>query len=330
MPDVESFWHSLEEAYQAILSAPSFDAWIKTTRPLKLDNNQLWLEVPSAVHRDYWEKNLSAKIVETGFKLTGAEVMPHFVVADEKDAALAQALGLTKEDVTIDVLDEGKKGFLGLGKKLAQISMEPTISEQVTEAVEETVEDIVVADEAKAVEEAVEELTEAIPSLSEESTHSLENLEDEAAITELAMYLTNISNELNAPAMVRIARENGNIIFHLETEKQGILIGKHGKVLNALQYLAQVFIHRIASNKLSIVVNVGNYREKRHEILERLAKRTAEKAKRTGRPVFLEPMPAFERKQIHHTLSKDEQIKTHSEGDEPYRYLVVEPVKKYF
>ncbi|MDK7829569.1 RNA-binding cell elongation regulator Jag/EloR [Enterococcus faecalis] len=209
-----------------------------------------------------------------------------------------QALGLTKEDVTIDVLDEGKKGFLGLGKKLAQISMEPTISEQVTEAVEETVEDIVVA--------------------------------DEAAITELAMYLTNISNELNAPAMVRIARENGNIIFHLETEKQGILIGKHGKVLNALQYLAQVFIHRIASNKLSIVVNVGNYREKRHEILERLAKRTAEKAKRTGRPVFLEPMPAFERKQIHHTLSKDEQIKTHSEGDEPYRYLVVEPVKKYF
>ena len=57
-------------------------------------------------------------------------------------------------------------------------------------------------------------------------------------------------------------------------------------MLNALQYLAQVFIHRIASNKLSIVVNVGNYREKRHEILERLAKRTAEKAKRTGRPVF--------------------------------------------
>ena len=130
-----------------------------------------------------------------------------------------QALGLTKEDVKIDVLDEGKRIFRSR-KKLAQISMEPTISEQVTEAVEETVEDIVVADEATAVEEAVEELTEAIPSLSEESTHSLENLEDEAAITELAMYLTNISNELNAPAMVRIARENGNIIFHLETENK--------------------------------------------------------------------------------------------------------------
>ena len=111
MPDVESFWHSLEEAYQAILSAPSFDAWIKTTRPLKLDNNQLWLEVPSAVHRDYWEKNLSAKIVETGFKLTGAEVMPHFVVADEKDAALAQELEEPAEEEVV-FSEQSKKAML--------------------------------------------------------------------------------------------------------------------------------------------------------------------------------------------------------------------------
>lgn len=85
MPDMESFWKDLEDTYQSVLSAPSFDAWIKTTQPLKLENNQLWLEVPSAVHKDYWEKNLAAKIVETGFKLTGAEVMPHFVVTGEKE-----------------------------------------------------------------------------------------------------------------------------------------------------------------------------------------------------------------------------------------------------
>lgn len=82
------------------MSAPSFDAWIKTTRPLKLDNNQLWLEVPSAVHRDYWKKSFG-KIVETGFKLTGAEVMPHFVVADEKDAALAQELEEPAEEEVV-------------------------------------------------------------------------------------------------------------------------------------------------------------------------------------------------------------------------------------
>ncbi len=133
---------------------------------------------------------------------------------------------------------------------------------------------------------------------------------------------------MNAPALVKTARQDGVIVFHLETQKQGILIGKHGKTLNALQYLAQVYIHRIAKNKLSIVVNVGDYREKRQAILERLASRTAEKVKRTGRPVFLEPMPAFERKQIHSVLSKDAYVQTHSEGDEPYRYLVVEPADK--
>ncbi len=118
------------------------------------------------------------------------------------------------------------------------------------------------------------------------------------------------------------------MVVHLETEKQGMLIGKHGKILNALQYLAQVFVHRLEKNRLSVVLNVGDYREKRQLILERLAQKTADKVKKTGQPVFLEPMPAFERKQIHAALSKNKLIQTHSEGDEPYRYLVVEPVKK--
>lgn len=156
----------------------------------------------------------------------------------------------------------------------------------------------------------------------------LTDLSDEEALAQLGLYLTNISKALNAPALVKTARQDGVVVFHLETQKQGILIGKHGKTLNALQYLAQVYIHRIAKNKLSIVVNVGDYREKRQAILERLASRTAEKVKRTGRPVFLEPMPAFERKQIHSVLSKDAYVQTHSEGDEPYRYLVVEPADK--
>lgn len=242
-----------------------------------------------------------------------------------------RTLNLSREDVEIKVIADAKKGFLGFGKKLAQVSIEPTVSEQISEAVEETVEEIIVSDEEVKAEAAVEELISVNVTDSEPSeARVLENLEDEEAITELALYLTNISKELNAPAFVRLERKDGLLIFHLDTEKQGILIGKHGKVLNALQYLAQVFVHRVATNKLSVVVNVGDYREKRQAILQRLAERTAEKVKQTGRPVFLEPMPAFERKQIHFTLSKDEYIQTHSEGDEPYRYLVIEPAKKRF
>lgn len=111
MPDMESFWKDLEDTYQSVLSAPSFDAWIKTTKPLKLENNQLWLEVPSAVHKDYWEKNLAAKIVETGFKLTGAEVMPHFVVTGEQEMMTVQEE--KKAPVTQEkIAEHGKKALL--------------------------------------------------------------------------------------------------------------------------------------------------------------------------------------------------------------------------
>ena len=237
---------------------------------------------------------------------------------EEAVASGLQALSLTKEQVTIEVLEEGKKGFLGMGKKSARVSLEPVpMKEAVIEPVVE-VEPI--------AEVEVEEATEVI----ESSVTYSEDLEEEQALTQLALYLTNISKELDAPAMIKMSRENNVVVFQLDTQKQGILIGKHGKTLNALQYLAQIFIHRVAKQKISVVVNVGNYREKRQEILQRLAERTAEKVDRTGRPVFLEPMPAFERKQIHAALSKKDYVSTHSEGDEPYRYLVVEPAKKYF
>lgn len=234
-------------------------------------------------------------------------------------------LGLDKEQVEIEILDEGKKGFLGIGRKNARLKIEPSISETVSEAIEETVEEVLEEPLEKPIEE-----TETIEVFTEDQPEEVETSElgDEAALTELAVYLTDITKQLDAPALVKMTREANTVVFQLDTQKQGILIGKHGKTLNALQYLAQVFIHRIAKNKLSVVVNVGNYREKRQEIIQRLADRTAGKAIKSGQPVFLEPMPAFERKQIHAALSKNEYVKTHSEGDEPYRYLVVEPVKK--
>ncbi|MBL1225477.1 chromosomal replication initiator protein DnaA [Enterococcus sp. BWR-S5] len=110
MTDVESFWKSLETAYQSVLSAPSFDAWIKTTNPLKLENSQLWLEVPSAVHKDYWEKNLAAKIVEIGFQLTGSEIIPHFVVSGDS-AMMAPELEEPKPEPK-DFSEHGKKALL--------------------------------------------------------------------------------------------------------------------------------------------------------------------------------------------------------------------------
>lgn len=239
------------------------------------------------------------------------------------------ALNITKDEAVIEVLEEAKKGFLGMGKKNARVSIEPSVTEEISEAVTETVEEVIEEAQPVAQVTVTETLETPEPAAEPSIRQVLSELDDEAALTQLALYLTNITKELNAPALVKMERQENLIVFQLDTQKQGVLIGKHGKMLNALQYLAQVFIHRVAKNKLSVVVNVGDYRQKRQAILERLAQRTAEKVKRTGQPVFLEPMPAFERKQIHSALSKDDAIQTHSEGDEPYRYLVVEPVRKY-
>ena len=227
-------------------------------------------------------------------------------------------LQITKENAKIDVIQEAKKGFLGFGKQDAIVSIEEIQTMEVVvdeEVKKEIIEELVVKD--------AEETT---PEISEQEVELVElvNLTDDEAVTALAVYLTDITRDLDAPAMVKVSRKKGIITFNLETEKKGLLIGKHGKLLNGIQYLAQVYIHRIAKNRLSVVVNVGDYRERREAIIERLAKQTLRNVRETGQPVFLEPMPAFERKQVHSILSSESDISTHSEGNEPHRYLVVE------
>lgn len=249
-----------------------------------------------------------------------------------------QALGVSQDEVTTTIIEEGKKGFLGVGKKNARVSLE-YMAKQEPELKTEVVSDSQTMEEEESntvttetVEEGVfeEQTAENKFEEPEEQEKGSEKLEDQQALAQLENYLTAITKQLNAPATVTITYDQERIVFELDTPKKGLLIGRHGKTLNALQYLAQVYVHRIAKNKIPVMVNVGDYRQKRQNILQQLAERTAEKVDRTGMPVFLEPMPAFERKQIHFALSKKNYVTTHSEGDEPYRYLVVEPAKKYY
>ena len=242
--------------------------------------------------------------------------MPKFT-GETVDKAIQTGLStlqIAKENATIEVIQEGKKGFLGFGKQEAVVVIEEVQTAEVV--VDEVVEKVIVEEEVKpVVEEKVETTSDTV---------ELVDLSDDEAVTALAVYLTDITRDLGAPSMVKVSRDKGIITFNLETEKKGLLIGKHGKLINAIQYLSQVYIHRIAKNRLSIVVNVGDYRERRKAIIERLAKQTLRKVRETGQPVFLEPMPAFERKQVHSILANEPDISTHSEGNEPHRYLVVE------
>ena len=124
---------------------------------------------------------------------------------------------------------------------------------------------------------------------------------------------------------VYTSRVNNNVKYDVETENAGLVIGRHGKVLNGLQTLAQNHMHQLAHSKINVRVDVEKYRERRRNTVEALAERTAEKVIKTNRRVKLDPMPAHERKQIHRYLNENPKVKTHSEGREPKRYLVVEP-----
>lgn len=226
-------------------------------------------------------------------------------------------LQLTQDDVEIEVIEEGKKGLFGFGQKDAVVSItvkEKTKQEEVVvEEVEESFDD-----EEFDIEDNYEESDEAV-----EAVEVLDNHIEEAAHVTKA-YLEQIAEIYGAPSVVHVEVQKEKMNFIFETDKPGLLIGKYGKILNALQVLAQVSVHRFVKGRMSVQVDVGDYRLRRTEALQQIAEKTARRVLKTKQPVYLEPLPAYERKQIHAYLSKNKRISTHSEGKEPHRYLVVE------
>ena len=123
--------------------------------------------------------------------------------------------------------------------------------------------------------------------------------------------------------------ENDNSMnVDLSGDDMGVLIGKRGQTLDSLQYLVSLVVNKNTENYIRVKVDTENYRQRRKETLENLAKNISYKVKRTKRPVSLEPMNPYERRIIHSALQNDKYVTTHSEGDEPFRHVVV-VLKKY-
>ena len=118
-----------------------------------------------------------------------------------------------------------------------------------------------------------------------------------------------------------------NIVF--DGEDMGLLIGKRGQTLDSLQYIISLVVNKESDSYIRIKVDTENYRERRKATLENLAKNLAYKVKRTRRPVSLEPMNPYERRVIHSALQNDRYVETHSEGEEPYRKVVITLKKDY-
>lgn len=134
--------------------------------------------------------------------------------------------------------------------------------------------------------------------------------------------------QMEVELLIQVNEEERSIDIELKGADMGILIGKRGQTLDSLQYLTSLAVNKNLENYYKVKIDTEDYRKRRKETLENLAKNIAYKVKRTRRPVNLEPMNPFERRIIHSTLQNDKYVTTHSEGEEPYRHVVVAP-KRY-
>lgn len=228
--------------------------------------------------------------------------------------------------IEYDVVEEEKSGILGLFSRPAKIKAR--VKEEKPIEPEKTVKQNYVYE--KADEEKKEEVNSEIKGerKSEEKKTFDINVDVESISKK---FLTEVFEAMNISAQITafFDKSEGVVNVNIEGEDMGVLIGKRGQTLDSLQYLTSLVVNRETSSYLKVKLDTENYRERRKATLENLAKNIAYKVKRTKRPVSLEPMNPYERRIIHSALQGDKFVDTHSEGEEPFRRVVVTLKKGY-
>ncbi|MEK4762569.1 RNA-binding cell elongation regulator Jag/EloR [Viridibacillus sp. FSL E2-0187] len=261
---------------------------------------------------------------------------------EEAISIALKELDLTREQVEIEILQEGKKGFLGFGSRKANVRVtekQLEKSDQEQQSVQQAMEKLNEIESSEAVAIISKSEVENIQELTTENLQSTLEVEENelidekrndntVAIEHAVTYLTDIAKQLDINDLTIDVEEKGKIInISLESKKAALLIGKRGQTLNSLQELTQLVVHQYAKRFVLVKLDVENYRKRRQESLEQLANRMADKAVYTGKKIELEPMPSNERKIIHHILANRIDIETYSVGSDTKRYLVIEPIR---
>ena len=215
---------------------------------------------------------------------------------------------IPSDKLEYEVIEEGKAGLFGLGAKPAVIKAR--VKEESGEAVE--TQKLVDSPEIA----SVKAYTEKIPDIDVEAVSK--------------KFLTDVfaAMDLNVEINIKYNDSLKNLDVELSGDEMGVLIGKRGQTLDSLQYLISLVVNKGTGEYIRVKVDTENYRQRRKETLENLAKNISYKVKRTRRPVSLEPMNPYERRIIHSALQNDKYVTTHSEGEEPFRRVVVTPKKE--
>lgn len=302
---------------------------------------------------------------------------------DNVDSAVELALKdlkLTREQVTVTVLEQPSRGFFGIGSRLAKVRVEEIEIKKETPAPEKA-EKAVKAEKKEKAEKPEKKVTyegnkeicievcgvegekaeapekpAASPSRKEKSRSKNKNKKPQAAKPEpeyeegdipeeikvlvekpadlvedpdnpAKSFLENVVKEMGLDVTVKVSKNAECVYCEIDGSDTGTIIGKRGATLDAIQYLASLVVNKEKPGYTRVIVDAENYREKREKTLEKLAYRLADKAVRTGKTVRLEPMNPYERKVIHTALQRRPEVTTRSEGEEPYRRVVIEASK---
>lgn len=249
-------------------------------------------------------------------------------------------LKLERDEVEVTVLEEPSKGFFGIGSKLAKVRVEPkkkvvketAVSEMKPEIKEEqpsTIEETAESDKAleqrktekrKKDRKKKEKKKTIIPREPEEN---MVEVEDHPALS----FLKELTEKMGLNLDITAKTGSSSVYLNIKGKDSGTVIGKRGQTLDAIQYLTSLVVNKENEKYIRVVVDAENYRAKREKTLEQLANRLADKVVKTKKSVRLEPMNPYERKVIHATLQSNPNVTTKSEGEEPYRRVIIELAK---
>ena len=248
-----------------------------------------------------------------------------------EDAVLEAAMKLatTREHLEYEVIEKGSAGFLGFGAKPAVIKARALTDEEIekNEKQPEPVKEVV-------KKEAKKEIKKEVKKEEPVKAPKAEKAEEPAVVKKEAVsgkeisaedFLKDVFKAMDMVVEIKVTenKEEKTMDIELSGEDMGVLIGKRGQTLDSLQYLVSLVVNKYSEEYIRVKIDTENYRERRKETLENLARNIAYKVKRTRKTVSLEPMNPYERRVIHSALQNDRYVTTHSEGEEPYRRVVV-------
>jgi len=227
---------------------------------------------------------------------------------DDAITEACQALTVTSDKLEYEVVDNGSNGFLGFGAKPAVIKARVKGKE-------------IKKEEKEAVKAEKKQVK------SEEKNQKKEFKSDKNSNVEPAKdpkeFLESVFKAMDMDVNINVEQSGNELDIELSGADMGVLIGKRGQTLDSLQYLTSLVVNKGTSEYIRVKVDTEDYRKRRKETLENLAKNLAYKVKRTKKPVTLEPMNPYERRVIHSALQNDKYVSTHSEGEEPFRKVVI-------